>query len=213
VHRLRFLANARDLGFPIKEIRKLLDLWSDRARASAEVKALAESRAADLGRKADALNAMRAALMDLARSCHGNNRPECPSRHATTSTNRMATCRFTCALASSFLLARQIGGDLALLSGRRVLPCRHSGLDLPPRHYPAGSNASSTGIPRDRGQEPHQWHSIARCFNSWMGTTGRDNSQPALLSVCIRRDAPCREVGPCTQERSRAQEQWMRQIW
>ena len=78
VHRLRFIANARDLGFPIEEIRKLLDLWSDRARASAEVKALAESRAADLGRKADALNAMRAALMDLARSCHGNNRPECP---------------------------------------------------------------------------------------------------------------------------------------
>lgn len=78
VHRLRFIANARDLGFPIEEIRKLLDLWSDRARASAEVKALAESRAADLGRKADALNAMRAALMDLARSCHGNNRPDCP---------------------------------------------------------------------------------------------------------------------------------------
>ncbi|MBN9146150.1 MULTISPECIES: MerR family DNA-binding protein [unclassified Novosphingobium] len=78
VHRLRFIANARDLGFPIEEIRKLLDLWSDRARASAEVKALAESRAADLGRKADALNAMRAALMDLARSRHGNNRPECP---------------------------------------------------------------------------------------------------------------------------------------
>lgn len=78
VHRLRFIANARDLGFPIEEIRKLLDLWSDRARASSEVKALAEARAADLGRKADALNAMREALMDLAKSCHGNERPECP---------------------------------------------------------------------------------------------------------------------------------------
>lgn len=78
VHRLRFIANARDLGFPIEEIQKLLDLWSDRARASSEVKALAEARAADLGRKADALNAMRAALMGLAKSCDGNNRPECP---------------------------------------------------------------------------------------------------------------------------------------
>ncbi len=63
IHRLQFIANARDLGFPIEEIRVLLDLWSDRDRASAEVKALAESRAADLGRKADALNAMRGALL------------------------------------------------------------------------------------------------------------------------------------------------------
>ena len=78
IHRLRFIANARDLGFPIEEIRVLLDLWSDRDRASAEVKALAESRAADLGRKADALNAMRGALLDLAKDCHGNDRPECP---------------------------------------------------------------------------------------------------------------------------------------
>lgn len=78
IHRLRFIANARDLGFPIEEIRVLLDLWSDRDRASAEVKALAESRAADLGRKADALNAMRGALLDLAKDCHGNERPECP---------------------------------------------------------------------------------------------------------------------------------------
>lgn len=78
LHRLRFIANARDLGFPIEEIRKLLGLWSDRDRASAEVKALAESRAADLGRKADALNAMREALLDLAKGCHGNERPECP---------------------------------------------------------------------------------------------------------------------------------------
>src|SRR3546814_6495208 len=33
VHRLRFIANARDLGFPIEEIGKLLDLWADGKRA------------------------------------------------------------------------------------------------------------------------------------------------------------------------------------
>ena len=78
VQRLRFIAHARDLGFPTDEIRQLLSLWSDRNRASAEVKALAQARAADLGRKADALNVMRSALLDLAGRCHGDDRPDCP---------------------------------------------------------------------------------------------------------------------------------------
>lgn len=78
VHRLRFIANARDLGFPIQEIRTLLGLWSDRQRSSAEVKALAEARADELGRKARALEEMRRTLIDLARACHGDSRPECP---------------------------------------------------------------------------------------------------------------------------------------
>jgi MerR family copper efflux transcriptional regulator len=78
VHRLRFIANARDLGFPIEDIRRLLDLWNDRDRASGEVKALAERRAAELGRKAAALQAMRASLLRLAAGCEGGERPECP---------------------------------------------------------------------------------------------------------------------------------------
>jgi Cu(I)-responsive transcriptional regulator len=78
VHRLRFIANARDLGFPIEEIRTLLGLWSDRTRSSVEVKALAQSRAAELGRKVRALEAMRQSLTELAQSCHGDDRPDCP---------------------------------------------------------------------------------------------------------------------------------------
>ncbi len=78
LHRLRFIANARDLGFPIEEIRVLLDLWNDRSRASAEVKALATARAEELQRKAAALEAMRRTLVDLAERCHGDARPDCP---------------------------------------------------------------------------------------------------------------------------------------
>ncbi|MDT8760516.1 Cu(I)-responsive transcriptional regulator [Sphingomonas psychrotolerans] len=78
VHRLRFIANARDLGFPIEEIGKLLDLWHDRSRSSAEVKALALARADELQRKAGALDAMRRTLVQLAEQCHGDGRPECP---------------------------------------------------------------------------------------------------------------------------------------
>ena len=78
IARLRFIANARDLGFPIEEIGRLLSLWSDTERASAEVKALALARAEELHRKAEALEAMRASLLDLAERCHGNERPDCP---------------------------------------------------------------------------------------------------------------------------------------
>jgi Cu(I)-responsive transcriptional regulator len=78
VNRLRFIANARDLGFPIEEIGTLLTLWSDTHRASAEVKALALARADELQRKAEALEAMRRSLLDLANRCHGDDRPDCP---------------------------------------------------------------------------------------------------------------------------------------
>lgn len=78
VHRLQFIANARDLGFPVEEIRSLLALWSDRHRASSEVKMLAEARAAELGRKAAVLQAMRDTLLALANHCHGDDRPDCP---------------------------------------------------------------------------------------------------------------------------------------
>ena len=78
VARLRFAAHARDLGFPIEEIRTLLSLWQDTTRSSADVKALATARAEELGRKALALEQMRTTLLELAAKCHGDDRPECP---------------------------------------------------------------------------------------------------------------------------------------
>ena len=94
VHRLQFIANARDLGFPIEDIRDLLGLWSNSQRASAEVKALVMARAEELGRKAEALQALRHTLLELAERCHGDDRPDCPiiermSNHAnSTARNR-----------------------------------------------------------------------------------------------------------------------------
>ena len=78
LHTLRFIGRARDLGFSIEEIRKLLELWQDRTRASAAVKALALARAAELERKERELHEMRRSLEHLAASCHGDDRPECP---------------------------------------------------------------------------------------------------------------------------------------
>jgi Cu(I)-responsive transcriptional regulator len=78
IHTLRFIGRARDLGFQIEEISKLLALWQDRSRASADVKALALARADELKRKALELEAMRRTLEHLAGNCHGDSRPDCP---------------------------------------------------------------------------------------------------------------------------------------
>ena len=78
VHTLRFIGHARDLGFPIEEIRQLVALWHDRARSSVDVKSLALARAKELRRKARELDEMRGALEHLASQCHGDDRPDCP---------------------------------------------------------------------------------------------------------------------------------------
>jgi Cu(I)-responsive transcriptional regulator len=78
VHTLKFIGRARDLGFSVEEIGKLVELWQDRSRASADVKALALARVTELKRKERALHDMRRSLEHLAASCHGDDRPDCP---------------------------------------------------------------------------------------------------------------------------------------
>ena len=78
IERLRFIANARDLGFAVDEISALLGLWDDRDRASSEVKSIALGHAKDLARKAAALEAMRRTLLQLVDGCSGDARPDCP---------------------------------------------------------------------------------------------------------------------------------------
>jgi Cu(I)-responsive transcriptional regulator len=78
VHTLRFVKRARDLGFTMPEIKKLLALWNDRRRASADVKRLATKHASDLERRIAELDAMRRTLLQLAHRCHGDHRPDCP---------------------------------------------------------------------------------------------------------------------------------------
>lgn len=78
VHRLRFIRGARDLGFTVEQIADLLALWSDRERASADVKALALGHVDALKEKQAEIAAMIATLENLANRCHGDDRPDCP---------------------------------------------------------------------------------------------------------------------------------------
>lgn len=78
VHRLRFLQRARSLGFTIADCRGLLQLYDDKNRASADVRAMAQQRIDDIDQKIAELQSLRATLADLVSACHGDQRPDCP---------------------------------------------------------------------------------------------------------------------------------------
>ncbi|AUG38970.1 MULTISPECIES: Cu(I)-responsive transcriptional regulator [Pseudomonas] len=78
LHSLAFIKRSRDLGFSLEEVGKLLTLWQDRQRASADVKALARQHIDELNRKIAELAGLRDTLQDLVKHCHGDHRPDCP---------------------------------------------------------------------------------------------------------------------------------------
>lgn len=78
VNRLRFVRRSRNLGFSLEETERLLKLWDDKERASAEVKALALAHVEELEQKIAEMQAMRDTLCHLAERCQGNDRPTCP---------------------------------------------------------------------------------------------------------------------------------------
>jgi MerR family transcriptional regulator, copper efflux regulator len=78
VHTLRFIRQARRLGFLVEDIRRLLTLWHDRSRASAEVKSIALAHVVELNQRIGELTQMRDTLAHLAAHCHGDDRPDCP---------------------------------------------------------------------------------------------------------------------------------------
>ncbi|MCY1404395.1 HTH-type transcriptional regulator HmrR [compost metagenome] len=78
LHTLAFIKRSRDLGFSLEEVAKLLTLWQDRQRASADVKALAHRHIEDLNRKIDELVSLRDTLQELVTHCQGDDRPDCP---------------------------------------------------------------------------------------------------------------------------------------
>lgn len=78
LHSLTFIKRSRDLGFSLEEVARLLTLWQDRQRASADVKALANQHIADLNRRIEELVSLRDTLGELVAHCHGDDRPDCP---------------------------------------------------------------------------------------------------------------------------------------
>ena len=75
---LHFIRQARRLGFSMEQIADLLGLWSNRRRASRQVKALAQSHLDALQEKMREMAEMHRALEKLLTSCRGDDDPHCP---------------------------------------------------------------------------------------------------------------------------------------
>lgn len=69
--RIRFIWGAKELGFTLREIGELLDLRVDPAKSCADVRALANTKIADVQAKMSDLARIQAALKTLARACRG----------------------------------------------------------------------------------------------------------------------------------------------
>ena len=75
---LKFIQHARRLGFSVKDVGGLLELWRDKSRTSANVKALALKHISDVEKRIAKLQSIRNTLIDLTDRCYGDDRPDCP---------------------------------------------------------------------------------------------------------------------------------------
>ncbi|WP_172329904.1 Cu(I)-responsive transcriptional regulator [Mangrovicoccus sp. HB161399] len=77
VDRLRFLAQARSLGFSLEECRRLVALYSDDGRASREVRQVAQGHLDTVRVRIAELRALEATLEGLIERCPGDDSPHC----------------------------------------------------------------------------------------------------------------------------------------
>lgn len=78
VRRLSFIGRSRAFGFSVEECRRLLTLYDDPDRASADVKAIAEKHLVTLDAKLAELKTLRKELSAIANACAGDDGARCP---------------------------------------------------------------------------------------------------------------------------------------
>ncbi len=78
VHVLRFVKRARELGFPMKDIKQLVSLWRNKSRSSSQVKNIALKHQHELEKKLHEVQKMLKTIGQLVENCHGDERPDCP---------------------------------------------------------------------------------------------------------------------------------------
>ncbi len=77
VELLRFLAQARSLGFSLEECRRLVALYSDDGRASREVREVAQGHLDTVRARIAELRGLEKTLEGLIARCPGDDSPHC----------------------------------------------------------------------------------------------------------------------------------------
>ena len=75
---LHFIKSTRDAGFNLKESKALLALCENQQRSSADVKAIAEHKIAELETRIEQQQALLDKLKTITAQCHGDKEPNCP---------------------------------------------------------------------------------------------------------------------------------------
>lgn len=76
--RLTFVMRGRELGFPIDDLKNLLDLVDRRAVSCADVETMAKAHLEAVREKISDLKRMESVLSATVRACSGKDVPECP---------------------------------------------------------------------------------------------------------------------------------------
>ena len=76
--RLCFIRRARDLGFSLDEVRRLLDLADQKSRSCRRVHDIAVEHLAEVRAKIDDLRRMERVLATLVKACTQGTMPACP---------------------------------------------------------------------------------------------------------------------------------------
>lgn len=78
IDRLCFIRRARDLGFSLDEIRRLLDLADQKSRSCRRVHDIAAEHLAEVRMKIEHLQRMERVLADMVKTCAQGTMPICP---------------------------------------------------------------------------------------------------------------------------------------
>jgi MerR family transcriptional regulator, copper efflux regulator len=79
IERIRFIKQAQELGFSLKEIKELLALRTEPLASGADVRKKVEAKIADIDEKMKTLRTIKKELVQLRMSCDGTSSiGECP---------------------------------------------------------------------------------------------------------------------------------------